>query len=235
MKRKNRTYHPRRVRIDGYACQSHPIYAVWSGMMARCYSPGNPSYPDYGGRGIKVDPAWHHFRNFAKDMGIRPGDEWSIERRDNNAGYSKSNCVWAIRSDQCVNRRLFKTNTSGTTGVVKLADRQWEARFDYLGIRYRIGRYVSKEKAIAARVKFTKLFSENKEGAVLTLTPKDQVVWNNSSTKCRGVCPHADGRGYIARCTVDGVRHYVGYFTTIEEAQHARSEFIKEQTRGTRV
>lgn len=235
MKRTNRTYHPRRQRIDGFACQSHPSYLTWARMMSRCYNPAEPHFSNYGGRGIKVDPSWHHFRNFAKDMGIKPDGDWTIERKDNNAGYSRANCRWANRSDQCVNRRLFRTNTSGSTGVVKIGNRQWEARFDYLGIRYRIGRYRTKTSAAAARVAFTTLFATDQERAIATLVPKDRVVWNTSKTRCRGVCPHADGRGYVARCTIDGVRHYVGYFLTIEEAAHARSEFLKAQTRRTGV
>lgn len=178
-----------------------------------------------------MDPVWHHFRHFAKDMGIRPGSDWTIERKNNNAGYCKSNCVWATRSDQCVNRRLLKTNTSGNVGVVKIATAQWEARFCYLGIRYRLGRYLTKDEAITARTQFATLFAHNRKHAVSLLVPKDQVVWNNAKTKQRGVCPHADGRGYIVRCTIRGIRHYVGYFKTIEEGVHARSRFIKAHTR----
>ena len=200
-------------------------------MMSRCYNPAEPQYRNYGGRGIKVDPTWHHFRFFARDMGIRPGPKWTIERKDNNANYCKSNCIWATRSDQCVNRRLFKSNTSGNTGVVRLGDKQWESRFDYLGVRYRIGRHRTKGEAVKARTQFTTQFACNPHDAISTIISKDQVVWNNAKTKQRGVCPHADGKGYIARCTIAGVRHYVGYFITIEEAVDARSRFIKAQTR----
>lgn len=235
MRKHNRTYHPRRQLIDGYRCRAHPIYLVWAAMMSRCYNPAAPHYKNYGGRGIKVDSSWHHFRHFAKDMGIRPGDDWTIERKDNNAGYCKSNCVWATRSDQCINRRLLVTNTSGAVGVVKIGNRQWEARFDYLGIRYRLGRYVTKDEAVDARMRFVMLFSRDRKRALSFLVPKDQVVWNTAKTKHRGVCPHADGRGYIVRCTIGGVRHYVGYFRSIKEGVYARSRFIEAQTRRIRV
>lgn len=208
----------------------HPIYVVWASMMSRCYNPAEPAYPNYGGRGIKVDPSWHHFRNFAKDMGVRPSSDWTIERKNNALGYSKSNCVWATRSDQGINRRLFRNNTTGETGVRKLAPDQWEARFDYLGVRYRLGRYTTKHQAIIRRRQFVELFASNRALALASLVPKDQVVWNNAKTQRRGVCPHADGKGYIARCTINGVRHYVGYFKTIEEAADARARFIADQT-----
>jgi hypothetical protein len=198
-------------------------------MMSRCYDPGQDEYKNYGALGIKVDADWHHFRNFAKDMGIRPGSEWTIERKDNDKGYCKDNCVWATRSDQCVNRRLFKSNTTGQTGVVRIAEDQWEARFDYLGIRYRIGRYQTREKAIVARKHFVILFQRDPVQAIATLVPKDEVVWNTAKTGVRGVTPHLSG-GFIARCTIRGRRQYVGYFDTIKEAKDARDRYIKDHT-----
>lgn len=234
MRKKNRTYHKRGELVDGFGCRAHPIYAVWASMMSRCYSPNQPTYQDYGARGIKVDPSWHHFKNFAKDMGIRPGPEWTIERKDNNKGYEKSNCVWATRSDQCVNRRLFKNNSTGHRGVLRIAEDQWEASFQYLGITYRIGRYLTCEEARLAHEKFFRLFLRDRDAAVATITPKDQVVWNNAKTKVRGVCPHADGRGYLVRCTIEGVRYYVGYFKTVEEGRRARLAFIESYAREAR-
>jgi len=87
------------------------VYAVWSAMKDRCRNPNSADYADYGGRGINYDQAWEEFESFYADMGEPNGLE--IERLDNNSGYSKSNCKWATRKEQCNNKR----NSIGTLGV----------------------------------------------------------------------------------------------------------------------
>jgi hypothetical protein len=80
------------------------IYVRWACMMDRCYRPNNAQWKDYGGRGITVDPRWHVFENFYADMGDPP-DGLTLDRKDNDLGYSKSNCRWATRSEQNKNKR----------------------------------------------------------------------------------------------------------------------------------
>lgn len=83
----------------------HPLHHVWAGMRGRCERPTDPAWKNYGGRGIKVCKRWAVFQNFWDDMSstYRPG--LSLERKDNNKGYSASNCKWATPKAQALNKR----------------------------------------------------------------------------------------------------------------------------------
>ena len=75
-------------------------------MKARCLNPRNKSYPDYGGRGIKICDRWiDSFENFLADMGEVPGREYTNERRDTDGDYCPENCYWATKATQANNTR----------------------------------------------------------------------------------------------------------------------------------
>lgn len=86
----------------------NPAYSHWKHLRARCNNPNNPDFRHYGGRGIKVSRRWNNFKNFLADMGPRPASGYTVERRDNEKGYSPRNCYWATRKDQGRNRRDVK-------------------------------------------------------------------------------------------------------------------------------
>lgn len=84
-----------------------PEYAIWSGMLTRCYNPSATHYADYGGRGIKVCKRWRGeqgFQHFYADMGPRPEGK-SLDRKNNNGNYTPSNCKWSTQRTQALNRR----------------------------------------------------------------------------------------------------------------------------------
>lgn len=103
-----------------------PTYSSWKSMKNRCNNTKSPKYKDYGGRGITICERWSYFENFLEDMGERP-KELSLDRIDNESGYSPENCRWATDSQQASNKR-HKIGASGVKGVrLHPVNKKWEA------------------------------------------------------------------------------------------------------------
>lgn len=97
---------------EAAACLS----TVRSSMLHRCNNVKDKDYPRYGGRGITVCPEWsdnttglRDFAVWAVQSGWAPG--LTIDRKDNDAGYSPSNCRCASRMAQSYNRASNKSVT----------------------------------------------------------------------------------------------------------------------------
>lgn len=95
----------KRESLTTHGMHLHKIYNVWSQMKNRCDSPSSACFSDYGGRGISYDPHWGIFENFLKDMSDSYEEHLTLDRIDNNKGYSKENCRWTTASVQNRNRR----------------------------------------------------------------------------------------------------------------------------------
>lgn len=89
---------------------ANPVeFHAWKAMHARC-KPGNrKERPKYAARGISVCERWTGvcigFANFFADMGSRPSAKHSLDRIDNDRGYSPDNCRWATAKQQAGNTR----------------------------------------------------------------------------------------------------------------------------------
>ena len=86
---------------DGFT----PTYTSWDSMKARCSRESHPNYMNYGGRGIDYCDEWEDFAQFLADMGERPEGK-TLDRIDNDKGYSPSNCRWSTPEEQQLNRRI---------------------------------------------------------------------------------------------------------------------------------
>lgn len=208
-------YHPRNKPVHGFQERNHPCYNQWSLMRRRCHDPKDKNYHNYGGRGIVVCTEWRmSFESFAIDMGLPPTPKHTLDRRDNEKGYNKDNCRWATRTEQCLNRRIFSNNTTGVTGIVKLENGTYSARYDENKHRYRLGNFETIENAAAYRNKFLELFAKDKEEA---LKMTERRINMNSSTGIRGVTKTQDG--YMVRVTLStGERKYLGFSKTLSGA-----------------
>jgi len=139
-------------RITKHGKAGTHVYGVWKMMLQRCENPNSPSFHNYGGRGIEVCPEWHDFEVFVSDMGDRPLG-YSIDRKDNDLGYTKGNCRWASSGQQSNNtRRNREIEFNGKT----LTLQQWaeETEIKWHTLRQRIDRLGwSVERALTTPIK----------------------------------------------------------------------------------
>ena len=114
-------FHKEQSAINGkisssvHAGKNTRLYNVWNSMKQRCFDTATPGYKNYGARGITVCDEWR--KNFAafRDWAIANGyDEnaqrgsCTLDRIDNDKGYSPDNCRWVDMKVQSNNRRSNK-------------------------------------------------------------------------------------------------------------------------------
>lgn len=111
-------------------------YSKWASMLGRCKP--NSQHPEcYYLRGITVCARWSGpggWSNFFSDMGEAPPG-MTLERRDNDKGYSPDNCYWATWQQQAANRRKTSKLIPDSLRQKALA-----AGLPYLQVYFRIKR-----------------------------------------------------------------------------------------------
>ena len=139
----------RTIRIT-HGMTNTKIYETWGNIKQRCLNPSNPHYHNYGGRGITINKDWLDFKVFHRDVGDRP-EGMELERKDNNKGYNKENCIWTTRSEQNRNKRKVKGLTSKYMGVHQpKGSCKWVATVNAIGKNEHLGTFALEEQAAQA-------------------------------------------------------------------------------------
>lgn len=118
------------------------LYHIWHGMKNRCLNPNDKNYKSYGGRGITICSEWIHdfcaFEDWAYSNGYR--EYLSIDRIDNDKGYSPDNCRWVTQKVQARNtRQVIYATINGTTQPLIVWARQYGIEPATIRYRYHQG------------------------------------------------------------------------------------------------
>lgn len=94
----------------------------WRAAKGRCYYKPYRKFDLYGGRGITICDRWRGvdgFYYFIQDMGSKPTKKHSLDRIDNDKGYSPDNCRWASQTEQVHNSSTVQyLEIDGVTDIV---------------------------------------------------------------------------------------------------------------------
>lgn len=122
------------------------LYREFYGMHARCYGDYDATAKRiYKNRGITVCDAWYHNYPAFKEWAINNGyeDNLTIDRINNDLGYSPENCRWITQLEQASNKRnnIYITidkethsiaewcrinNVSYTAAIKRINERGWD-------------------------------------------------------------------------------------------------------------
>jgi hypothetical protein len=120
------------------------LYSIWRNMLSRARS--DKEYYTH----VDVCKEWEDwlvFKEWAKDN--QYSELSSIDRIDNSKGYHPNNCRFATNSEQCANRGLHKSNTTGYRGVIK-SGKKFGAQIKYEGKHVWLGTFDTKEEGAKA-------------------------------------------------------------------------------------
>lgn len=137
-----------------HGLSSNKFYSTWLSMRGRCINPKDRGYKDYGARGITVCEEWLNVSNFIAwcEMTHPNIEGYTLDRIDNDKGYSPDNCTWSDKTTQAINQRMQKNNTSGFVGITwHTFSNRWMVRVNINRQRVNIGYFKTIEEAVQAR------------------------------------------------------------------------------------
>lgn len=144
-----------KVRAKTHGFSKEKLYAVWNSMKNRCFNKNNKAYIDYGGRGISICSEWNsnysHFKEWSLNNGYKDG--LTIDRKNNDLGYSPENCRWVDSFIQANNRRCIalKAGVSGIKGIhyaKRHKNKKWSVNITENKKKIFLGNYKTKEEAL---------------------------------------------------------------------------------------
>ena len=135
-----------------HGLSKHRFYKIWHQVVRRCTNPKDNDYMDYWARGITVCEEWLDIKKFIEwAERTHPNIKGvSLDRIDNDKGYSPENCRWADSFTQAINQRIGKNNTSGYVGITSNGS-NWMARIMVNNKRVCLGTFLTKEEAVQVR------------------------------------------------------------------------------------
>lgn len=123
-------------RLTTHGLSGHPLFTVWNGILGRCNCVTHKQYEDYGARGIIICKEWETdfvaFYNWAISNGWTNENRLTVDRKNNDAGYSPENCRMVTNTIQQRNKR---SNINVTINGVTKCLKEWCIE---LGLNYKL-------------------------------------------------------------------------------------------------
>jgi hypothetical protein len=151
------------------------LYRIWGSIKYRTLNPKHKYYLDYGGRGITICDEWKNdvksFYDWAMSNGYEENKGLSIDRIDNDGGYSPENCRCTTQTIQSRNQRMQKNNTSGYRGVSFVKDRnKYNSYINVNNKSIYLGSFQTPEEGAIAYNNY--IIENNLEGFILNEIPE---------------------------------------------------------------